>query len=61
MSDETEALETPQVEQAEEKPVTEARVASSEPTTPDTVHVSVLAEEEVCSSSTTYEAELNAD
>lgn len=44
MSDETEALETPQVEQAEEKPVTEARVASSEPTTPDTVHVSVLAE-----------------
>ena len=44
MSDETEALETPQVEQAEEKPVTEARVASSEPTTPDTVHVSVPAE-----------------
>lgn len=44
MSDETESLETPQVEQAEEKPVTEARVASSEPTTPDTVHVSVLAE-----------------
>lgn len=44
MGDETEALETPQVEQAEEKPVTEARVASSEPTTPDTVHVSVLAE-----------------
>ena len=44
MSDETEALETPQVEQAEEKPVTEARVASSEPTTPDTVHVSVLPE-----------------
>lgn len=44
MSDETEALETPQVEQAEEKPVTEARVASSEPTTPDTVHVSVLTE-----------------
>ena len=44
MSDETEALETPKVEQAEEKPVTEARVASSEPTTPDTVHVSVLAE-----------------
>lgn len=44
MSDETEALETPQVEQAEEKPVTEARMASSEPTTPDTVHVSVLAE-----------------
>ena len=46
MSDETEALETPQVEQAEEKPVTEARVASSEPPTPDTVHVSVLAEKE---------------
>ena len=46
MSDETEALETPQVEQAEEKPVTEARVASSEPTTPDTVHVSVLAEKQ---------------